>query len=202
MNLIQRAGSTIVLATALSTTAFAGLADVPSGSYELEDTHAYINFTYSHLGFSNPVVGFDEFDVALTLDTDDVTKSTLAVSVDPASIDSQVEKFDNHLKGDDMFDVAKFPTITFEATSITSTGDSTMDITGDLTMKGITKPITLNATINKAGTHPFSKKPTVGVSASAKLMRKDWDLGYAVPAVGNEVTLNIQVELVKAGDAS
>ncbi|MEO0575361.1 MAG: YceI family protein [Pseudomonadota bacterium] len=195
MNLIQRAGSAIVLASAFANTAFAGLADVPAGNYELEKTHAYITFTYSHLGFSNPVVGFNDFDVALSLDNEDVSSSTLNVSIDPASIDSKVEKFDAHLKGDDMFDVAKFPSITFNATSIEMTGDNTMDVTGNLTMKDVTKQVTLKAVLNKAGTHPFSKKPTLGISASTKLMRKDWNLGYAVPAVGNEVTLNIQVEL-------
>ncbi|MFK8054071.1 MAG: YceI family protein [Woeseiaceae bacterium] len=173
----------------------AGLSEVPAGTYELEDTHGYISFSYLHLGFSRPVVGFDAFDVSLELNQDDVTKSALTVDVDPASVTSRVEAFDGHLKGDKFFDIANHSDIQFVATEIVVTGEDTMTVIGDLTIKGITKPLTLDATVNKAGTHPFSKKPTIGISASATLNRSEWDLGYAAPAVSDEVVLDIQTEL-------
>ncbi len=136
--------------------------------------------------------------MSLNLNQDDVTASKLMVSIDPASIDSGVEKFDDHLKSDDFFDIATHSDISFNATGIEMTGENTMTITGDLTMKGITKPITLDATVNKAANHPMRKTPTIGISASGKLMRSDWDLGRYAPNVGDEVTLNIQVELIKS----
>ncbi|MEM8547323.1 MAG: YceI family protein, partial [Pseudomonadota bacterium] len=172
-----------------------GFDDVPSGKYTVEDTHAYITFSYSHLGYSNPVISFDDFDVALMLDKDDPTASQLNVNIDPASIDSQVAKFDKHLKSGDMFDVAKHTSITFVATNITMTGDNTMDVTGDLTMKGITKPVTLKTTLNKAAPNPRSKVPTIGISGSAELERDQWDLGYATPFVGNDIAITVEVEL-------
>lgn len=183
-------------AVAVATSAQAGGFDeVPSGKYTVEDTHAYITFSYSHLGYSKPVVSFDDFEVALMLDKDDPTASELKVKIDPASIDSQVAKFDEHLKSGDMFDVAKHKSITFVATDITMTGDDTMDVTGDLTMKGITKPVTLKTTLNKAAPHPRKKVPIIGISGSAELARDQWDLGYATPFVGNDVTITVEVEL-------
>ncbi|MEM9171719.1 MAG: YceI family protein [Pseudomonadota bacterium] len=183
----------------IGTPVYAGFDAVPSGKYTIEDTHAYITFSYSHLGFSNPVLSFDDFDVTVMLDNSDVTKSSVKVEIDADSIDSQVEKFDGHLKSDDMFDVANFPTIAFVATQIVATGEDTMDITGDLTIKNVTKPITLSAKLNKAGPNPRSKTPTLGMSASANMKRKEWDMGYATPFVGDDVTINIEVELVHSG---
>lgn len=180
---------------ALANTAAAGLADVPAGTYKLESTHGYINFSYTHLGFSRPIVGFNSFDVTLELDKDDVSASSLEVDIDAASIDSRIEVFNGHLKSADWFNVEAHPDITFVATDIEMTGDDTMTVTGDLTIMGITKPVTLDATINKAGTHPFNKKPTIGVSATGTLLRSDWNLGKYAPAVTDEVELNIQVEL-------
>ena len=198
MNSLPRSFAAIAAALSLSLTATAEIGDVPAGEYTLEDTHGYINFSYLHLGYSRPIVGFRSFEVMLDLNQDDVTASTLKVTVDPASVDSRVEKFDDHLRSDDFFDVDAFPTVTFVATGIEMTGENTMTITGDLTIKGITKPVTLEGVINKAANHPMRKTPTIGVSASGTLMRSDWDLGRYVPNVGDEVTLNIQVELVKA----
>lgn len=169
---------------------------VPSGTYVLEDTHAYITVSYSHLGFSTPHVGFNKFDVTVELDADKPANSSLSVSIDPASVDSRVDDFDKHLRGADFFDVENHDSITFEATSIEMTGATTALITGDLTMKGITKPITLDAVLNKAANHPMMKVPTLGVSATGKLKRSEWDLGMYAPAVGDEVTLDITAELI------
>ena len=187
-----------ITALTITAPAFAAIGDVPAGTYKLDPTHGYINFSYLHLGFSRPIVGFTGFDVTLDLDQDDVTQSALTVDIDPASIESGVDEFNGHLKDERFFNVAKFTDISFVATDITMTGDDTMDVKGDLTVKGITKPVMLKGTINKAADHPMKKKPTIGVSATGTLMRSDWDLGLYVPNVGDEVTLNIQVELIHA----
>jgi len=175
---------------------FADLSEVPSGKYTLDSSHGYITFTYSHLGFSNPRVGFNRFDTELTLDSGNPENSAVEVTIDASSIDSRVAEFNDHLNGSDFFNTAEYPTITFKSTKVEATGENTFDVTGDLTILGTTKPVTLAATINKAANHPMRNVPTVGLSASAKLMRSDWGLGAYVPAVSDEVELSIEVELL------
>ena len=181
---------------ALPFSASADLSSVPSGLYTLDSSHGYITFTYSHLGFSNPRVGFNSFDAKLELDSDAPENSTIGVTIDASSIDSRVAEFNEHLNSSDFFNTAEHPTITFESTKVETTGDNTFDVTGNLTILGTTKPVTLAATINKAANHPMKDVPTVGVSASARINRSEWGLGAYVPAVSDEVVLSIEVELL------
>ena len=174
----------------------AELSDVPSGKYTLDSSHGYITFTYSHLGFSNPRVGFNRFDTELELDNSNPENSTVEVTIDASSIDSRVAEFNDHLNGSNFFNTAEYPTITFKSTQVEATGENTFDVTGDLTILGTTKPVTLAATINKAANHPMRNVPTIGLSASATLMRSEWGLGAYVPAVSDEVELSIEVELL------
>lgn len=170
---------------------------VPSGTYELEDTHGYITISYNHLGFSTPHVGFNSFTVTLDANSEEPTKSSVRVAVDAASVDSRVDKFDEILNGSDFFDTENHPEITFVSTGMEATGINTFNVTGDLTIKGVTKPITLTATINKAADHPMRRVPTIGLSATSTLSRSAWGLGKFTPAVGDEVTLYITAELIK-----
>ena len=170
---------------------------VPSGAYVLENTHGYITFSYSHLGFSRPQVGFNTFTVDLDLNAEDPAKSSVKVDIDANSIDSRVAEFDGHLKGDKFFATAAHPGISFESTGITMNSDTTASITGNLTIKGVTKPVTLEATLNKAAEHPMRKVPTLGLNATAKVLRSDWGLSEYVPMVGDEVDIIISVELIK-----
>ena len=179
--------------------AAADLTQVPSGTYQEDDQHAYVIFSYTHLGFSNPKVRFDDFDVTLKLDSEDPEASEIDVSIDVSSVDSGVEVFDGHLMGAEYFDLANHPAITFESTSVEKTGENAYDISGELTIKGKTLPVTLAATINGAGEHPLKKVPAVGVSATGTVMRSDWGLDQYVPAVSDEVTLTIEVELIHGG---
>ena len=174
----------------------ADLSDVPSGKYTLDSSHGYITFSYSHLGFSNPRVGFNRFDTELELDSSNPENSAVEVKIDVASIDSRVAEFNDHLNGSDFFNTAEHPTITFKSTKVEVTGENTFDVTGNLTILGTTKPVTLATTINRAANHPMRNVPTVGVSATAKLMRSEWGLGAYVPAVSDEVELSIEVELL------
>ena len=174
----------------------ADLSEVPSGEYTLDNYHGYITFTYTHLGFSNPRVGFNRFDTKLELDSSNPENSKVEVTIDATSIDSRVAEFNEHLNGADFFNTAEYPTITFKSTKVEATGGNTFNVTGNLTILGTTKPVTLTTTINKAGNHPMQNVPAVGVSASAKLLRSEWGLGAYVPAVSDEVELSIEVELL------
>ena len=181
---------------ALSFGVSADLSEVPSGKYTLDSSHGYITFTYSHLGFSNPRVGFNSFDTVLTLDSGKPENSLIEVTIDAASIDSRVAEFNDHLNSSDFFNTAEYPSITFKSTKVEATGENTFDVTGDLTILGTTKPVTLATTINKAANHPMRNVPTIGVSASTRLLRSEWGLGAYVPAVSDEVELSIEVELL------
>ncbi len=193
-NFTRTFGAVALLALPFS--ASADLIGVPSGKYTLDSYHGYITFTYSHLGFSNPRVGFNRFDTELELDSSNPENSRVEVTIDASSIDSRVAEFNDHLNGGDFFNTAEYPTITFKSTKAEATGEYTFDVTGDLTILGTTKPVTLATTINKAANHPMRNVPTVGVSASTKLMRSEWGLGAYVPAVSDEVELSIEVELL------
>lgn len=173
-------------------------ASVPAGKYSLDKGHGYITFSYSHLGFSNPHVGFNDFDVDLQFDPEKPAASQLEVVIQAASISSRVEVFDGHLRGGDYFDTDKHPTIGFTSTKVAMTSETTADVYGDLTIKGVSKPVILNAVLNKAGTHPIAKKPTLGLSATTTVKRSDWGIDKYTPLVGDEVTIEIEVELPQA----
>lgn len=171
------------------------LASMPSGAYTLDKNHGYISFSYSHFGYSNPQVGFRSFTVDLQLDANQLENSKVNVSIDANSIDSRVDEFNEHLRGEKLLDTAKFPTMTFTSTGVRVTGADTLQVTGDLTIKGVTKSVILDTRINKAAEHPMKKTPIIGVSASTKINRSEFDAGYVVPAVSDEVTITIETEL-------
>ena len=173
----------------------ADLAEMPSGSYELDKTHGYITFSYNHLGFSTPQVGFRSFDVALELDSANIENSEVTVMIDATSLDSRVEVFNGHLNGENFFDTANYPEITFVSTGIKSTGDNTFDLMGDLTLKGTTLPVTLHATLQKADLHPMRKVPTIGVTAHTTVSRTAFGMERGVPAISDEVEIFISVEM-------
>ena len=173
----------------------ADLSNVPSGDYALDKSHGYITFTYSHLGFSTPHVGFRSFDASLSLDSENIENSSVDVVIDTTSIDSRVENFNGHLNGANFFDTENFPTATFKSTSVKETGENEYEVTGDLTIKDVTQSVTLSAKLNKAANHPMRKVPTVGFSGQAKFLRSDFGISRNVPHVGDEVTVYIEVEM-------
>lgn len=198
------------LATAAFAVAFAIAATGPSlaqsttdastaeaGQYQADKAHSKIIFSFNHMGFSTSYGLFSDFDAALTFEPKTPAKSALAVTVNMNGITTTVEKFDTHLKSADLFDTAKYPTATFKSTAIEVTGPTTGKITGDLSLHGITKPVVLDAVFNGAGIHPMNKKYIAGFSATAKLKRSDFGIGYAIPVVGDEVTLTISSEFVR-----
>lgn len=192
--------STLLLTSAIFTgsATAADLTAVPSGKYFVDTTHAYINFQYNHLGLSNPVLQFDEFKVAMDLDNADPTKSKVDVEITTDSVDTGSEIFHQHLTGPKWFDAANNPTITFGSSELTANADGTYNLTGDLTIKEVTKPVMLQVTVNAAMMHPMSKKPVVGITAVGGLKRSDWGLGANAPFISDEVKLEIQAEMVAA----
>ena len=168
----------------------------PSGSYIAESTHAYIAFSYSHQGYSNPILRWGKFDANLELDSENPENSTLMVEIPTASIDSGVPKFDEHLVSADFFDAENHPVITFKSTEMKQIYTGTGKVTGDLTIKGVTKPITLDVTLNKVGQHFRNGKDMFGISAVGNLKRSEHGVDKFAP-MGDDVKLMIEVEFQK-----
>ncbi len=191
--------TTIAAVGALGLSTFASAADlsgVPSGDYAVDPTHAYVTFSYNHLGLSNPVISFDDFTIDLNLDNEDPTKSTVNVTIDANSIVAGSDVWKDHLTGEKFFDTANHPEITFSSTSVEAARDGNYKVMGDLTVKGQSKPVALDVTINAAMNHPMSGKPTIGLQASSEIARSEFGMKAAIPAVSDEVALHVTAELV------
>ncbi len=168
--------------------------EVASGTYKLDPSHTDVLVQWSHMGFSNPSAHFGQADGTLVYDAADVTKSSVDVTLPLSGLNSFTAKFDEHLKSADFFDAAKFPTATFKSTKVEAAGANKLTVTGDLTVKGSTKPVTLDVTINGAGEHPMMKVPSVGFDATTTLKRSDFGVGASAPAVSDEVKVRITTE--------
>ncbi len=191
----------ITLATALIGTTLTAqavdLTKVPAGAYAVDPTHAYVNFQYTHLGLSRPMLAFDDFTIDMELDNENVANSKIMVNIDPKSIQAGSDIWKSHLTGGDFFDVGTHPEITFSSTSIEQTGEDTLAVVGDLTIKGTTAPVTLDVTLHAAMNHPMSGKPVIGFSATGQLMRSAFGLGKFAPNVSDEVDLIISAEVMQ-----
>ena len=182
-----------VAALAAQSAAAAAQAPVRAGAYTLDKAHAKIIWSTSHFGFSTYYGEFTDFDAKLSLDPANPANSKLTVTVDTASVNGHNEALETHLKSADFFDVAKHPTATFVSTRVTPTGATTADVTGNFTLLGVTRPLTLKVTFNKAGEN-MAKTYVAGFSAEGIVKRSDYGMTYAVPAVGDEVKLTFSGE--------
>jgi polyisoprenoid-binding protein YceI len=165
-------------------------------TFTSDPSHTYVYFEYNHLGFSTQRSRFDKVNSTVTFDAAAKT-GAVEVSIDPKSVNTGWDKFNQHLQSDDFFDVAKFSTATFKSTKVTFNGDAPSQIEGNLTIKGITKPVTLKVTNFKVQPHPFTKKETIGANAVATIKRSEFGLGKNIPYVGDDTTLNIAIEASK-----
>jgi polyisoprenoid-binding protein YceI len=182
----------ILLAGALSlatVTAFAAPV-----SYRMDPAHTDVIAQWSHFGYSNPIAHFGDVDGTIVYDAENVGASSVEVTLPMSGMSSHVAKFDEHLRSAELFDVANFPEATFKSTKVESAGEGKLTITGDLTIKGVTRPVVLAATINKVADHPMSKQPTAGFDATASFKRSDFGLGLYAPAVSDEVQIRITTE--------
>jgi polyisoprenoid-binding protein YceI len=186
-----------LLLGALSVVALSGIsasAQAEAVRYEFDKAHTQVHFTVNHLGFSNSTGRFHDVDGYFTFDQQNPTNSAIDVTIKTASIDMGTEAWDAHMKNADFFDVEKYPDMTFKSTAIEVTGADTANITGDLTILGVTKPAVLAVKHNKTGAHPMNGKPTSGFSATANIKRSEWGMNYGVPNVGDDVQIRIEVE--------
>ncbi|WP_297338986.1 YceI family protein [Pseudophaeobacter sp.] len=178
----------------LSTTAaFAG-----PEKYVLDSSHSQIVFSYNHLGFSTGVGMFSGFEGEIMFDQEDPANSSVSVSMPLNSMLTGWQARFDHFMSADFFGAEGDEQITFTSSKIEVTGDTTAHITGDLTLNGVTKSVVLDATLNQVGDHPMAGKPWAGFDATTTLVRSDYGLGKFAPYVGDEVSVQISVEAMKA----
>jgi len=183
-----------LLVTALF--AFAGSAFAAPVSYKIDPNHTNVLASWSHFGFSNPSINFGQADGTIVYDADKVSASSVQVTLPLTGLSALAADFYDHLTGDKWFDAAKFPAATFKSTKVEAAGEGKLKVTGDLTVKGVTKPVVLNVTLNKAGEQPMAKRAAIGFDATATVQRSDFGLGAYVPNVSDEVELRITTEAV------
>lgn len=174
-------------------------AEVRSGIYVLDPAHGKITWSVDHMGFSTYVGQFTDVSATLNLNSANPAASKLDASVRMASAGTFSDGLDKHLRTADFFDVAKHPTATFRATSIRRTDSDSADIAGNLTLRGVTKPIVIKADFNQAGLNLVDKVYTVGFDGEAKIKRSDFGISYGLPALGDEVTLHFEAEFKQKG---
>ncbi len=184
----------------LATLAFAAAAATPAlaapETFVLDGTHSFPRFEYSHFGFSNQIHRFDKTSGTIVYDKAAKTGS-VDITIDAKSVDTGYPLFNEHIQGEDFLDTAKYPTITFKSTSVKFDGDKPATIEGNLTIKGITKPVTLTVTSFQAMPHPMLKKDAIGANATAKIKRSEFNAGKYAPYVGDDLTLTFAVEAIK-----
>ncbi len=175
----------------------AGTASAFAQTYNIEPNHTYPSFEADHMGISFWRGKFNKTGGVVKLDRAAKT-GTMDITIDANSIDFGHDKMNDHAKGEDMFNVAKFPTITYKGKAIKFEGDRPVAVEGDLTMLGVTKPVTLAISKFKCIEHPMFKREVCGADASAEFKRTDFGLNYGTPRFAPEVRLAIQVEALKA----
>ena len=172
--------------------------EAPAGIYNEDPAHAYITFSYDHQGFSNPVLSWNEFDITVDYDPASLADTSVNVVIQADSIDSGFEDFNGHLTSADFFNVEEYPEITFVSTGLDMTDATTGTLTGDLTIKDNTQPVTLDVTLNKVGMAMDGETPKMGLTATGTVLRSNFGVDAYVPAVSDEVDLRIEIELEKA----
>ncbi|WP_248322843.1 YceI family protein [Caballeronia sp. Sq4a] len=172
-------------------------ASVPVGRYELDAHHWNVSFDVDHFHYSRFVIRFDKVSARLDWNPGGIAASRVQASIDASSVDTNVPLLDRMLKGPDMFDAARYPNITFQSTAFERSGDDTGTLTGDLTIRGVTRPVKLNVTFNGHAVNPLTKQETLGFSADGHFSRAAFGLTTWFPAVGDDVHVAIQAEFGK-----
>ncbi|MEY3611503.1 MAG: Protein YceI [Pseudomonadota bacterium] len=184
----------LTLATALFA-AMAGSAIAAPVTYNVDGSHTFPRFSYSHFGYSTQLSSFKNTSGKVVFDAEAKTGS-VDISIDMKSVNTGFEVFDGHIQGEDFLDTAKFPTATFKSTKVVFEGDKPKSIEGNLTIKGVTKPVTLTVTSFQAMPHPMMKKPALGANAFTTIKRSEFNAGKYAPYVGDDVRIDIAVEAV------
>lgn len=171
-------------------------ARVPAGRYEIDQDHSSITFDIDHFKYSRFTMRFDRKKGQLDWNGG-LDRSTASITIDAASIDTNVPLLDKMVKSASMLDVSRYPEIRFASTRFERTGESRGTLTGDLTIRGATQPVTLDVTFNGFAPDPLTKKDTLGFSADGHFSRAKFGLSTWYPAVGDDIHVRIQAEFVK-----
>ena len=165
-------------------------------TFVIDGSHTFPRFSYSHFGFSTQLSRFNKTSGKIVLDREAKTGS-VDVVIDTKSVDTGFDVFNGHIQGEDFLSTEKFPTATFKSTKVRFEGDKPVAVDGDLTIKGITKPVTLTLTSFILQPHPMLKKDAIGANATTKISRTEFGAGKYAPNVGDEVTIDLAVEAIK-----
>ena len=175
-----------------------------SQTYKFDKKHTEVLFSYRHLGLSRAYAGFNSVDGELKIDRKAPEKSTVNVVIDVKSIDTGVDVFDKHIQGADFFHTAKYPKATFVSTKVLKAGSDVFKVTGNLTIKGKTKPVTLDLKLNADKEHPLGKfNPkmkgvyVVAFSGKTTIKRSDFGMGLYAPATSDEVEIIVETEMLR-----
>ena len=183
--------ATLALAISAATPALAA-----PESFVVEPTHTFPRFSYSHFGYSTQLSRFNKTTGKVVLDKAAKT-ATVDMEIDARSVDTGSTIFDEHIQGEDFLDTARYPTATFQSTRVIFADDKPVAIEGKLTLKGVTRPVTLTVTSFQAMPHPMLKKDAIGANAWTVVKRSDFNAGKYAPNVGDEVRIDIAIEAIR-----
>ncbi|HID0392827.1 TPA: YceI family protein [Acinetobacter baumannii] len=169
--------------------------------YKIDPTHTATVFSWNHFGFSTPSANFSDIQGVIKVDNAKPANSSVNVTIPLSSVNTNVPALDKEFQEEAWFNAAKYPNITFKSTKVETKDKKHFKITGDLTVKGITKPVVLDAVLNKQGENPMAKVPAIGFNATTSFNRSDFGLGNYVPNVGDKITVNITTEATAASAA-
>ena len=169
----------------------------PAGVYEMDSRHTSVTWKVLHMGVSNYTARFNKVEGTLNFNPADPTKSVLNAKIETASVDTGLPDFNKEIAGPKFLGGDKTPTITFDSTQITKTGADTGKVTGNLTLNGVTKPVTLDVKFYGGIVHPMGKGHDLGFSATTKIKRSDFNITEYIPMVGDEIEIAIETEFLK-----
>ncbi|WP_421723263.1 YceI family protein [Bauldia sp.] len=163
-------------------------------AFTIDQSHTSVVFFIDHLGYSDLIGRFNDVSGTFDFDQENIENSNIALVIDATSIDTNHEPRDDHLRSPDFLNVEEFPEITFESTAIEQTGDTTGEVTGDMTILGVTQPVTFAVTLNQIAPNPQSGDMVAGFSARAQVDRSDFGMTFGQGGIGDVLDLFIEVE--------
>lgn len=188
----------IVLATALASLAFGASAEPVD--YTIDPTHTMVLASWNHFGYSNPTANFGDATGTISYDAEAPENSKVEVVLPLSGLNSFVPALDEHLLGAEFFDAAQFPEARFSSTAVRDLGDGKLEVAGNLTVRGVTRPVVLAVTLNNAAPHPMTQVPSIGFDATTTIKRSEFGIAQFVPAVSDEIELRITTEASAASE--
>jgi len=185
----------LIVASSLAL-AFAAPAISAPATYVTDPAHTFSRFSYSHFGYSTQLSRFDKTGGKVVFDAAAKTGS-VDIEIDMKSVNTGFALFNEHIQGADFLDTAKYPSATFTSTKVNFKGDKPATIDGKLTIKGVTRPVTLTVTSFTAGSHPMLKKDAIGANATTTIKRSEFNAGKYAPNVSDEVRIDVSLEAIK-----